>query len=83
MAFTEEEIELLMDGLDFLDMYEKNASNTSKMIGNFLNSNSSMIADHLEKQDQQSRLKRERIILLKAKLVHLKDKTFIDDLTGE
>lgn len=82
MPFTESEIKLLLEGLDILDAQERIANNTLNSLGGYLKSytDSEAVADHLVSQNQESQLKRERIILLKARLVQMKDKSFIDDL---
>lgn len=83
MAFNSQEIDLLLDALDIFESTTKGNNSMLNMVASSMVSSSEMRDRYLDKQNKEATLTRERIILLKAKLVRMKDKTFIDDLTGE
>lgn len=86
---TYEEIELILDSLDLLDEKTKEMAGMATV---FKNLGNSLPLPGKDKEELESSIKaglgkitakRESIILLKAKLVRLKDSVLVDDLEKE
>jgi hypothetical protein len=86
--FNEQEIQMLMDGLDALIENEKNKHSMTSLIGSIMlkpEDRDEFAAEQEAKQlarQAEERALAERIILLKAQLIHLKDKSVAEGLYG-
>lgn len=86
--FTEDEFELLMEGLDSISQKESYSDFTSLMLGGIFSKDGEReeAMNKLQKEQQEREKERElrnrRIILLKAKLIQFQDKA-IADLAGQ
>lgn len=87
--FTEAEIELISDGLDALEAKAGSDFVEMGLIGAIFSNNKDEYKDMLEKQAEEYRAKsderkllRQRIILLKAKLIQMSDALAVKDATS-
>lgn len=79
-TLTTEEVSLLIDALDVLEAKEKSGNSMTETMANILVPKSVERDQFLREQKADMELMRERIILLKAKLIQMKDKAFVDEL---
>ncbi len=82
---NEKDIQLLMDGLDALIKYEDMSDSMGSLIGAIMlkpEDRDDYAAEQEAKRagkEAERRVFSERIILLKAKLIHMKDKAFAEN----
>ena len=86
--FTIEEIDLLSSGLDELAAKSTKDDMVGMLLGTMLSENKEQAKQRLEEAQQKSKEQegdrirfKERIILVKAKLINLKDKVAVEVLT--
>lgn len=85
--FTSEEVKMLFDGLDALESKSAIDDLMVSVFGAALSRSNEERKEFLDKQKQEkdkqeyaNQILKERIILLKAKLIQMKDKAFIEEL---
>lgn len=84
--FSEEEIELLMEGLDAIKKNKMNNAFTSGLIGAMFSKGEDRDAEtnkmklKLEEAERESKVLEERIIMLKAKLLQTRDKATVSEV---
>ena len=84
--FTHDEIEMLFEALDALESSKQKNAMMGGMLGLMLSKDRDEAERNFkEKMESASpdQILKERIILLKAKLISMKDRAFVDGVTAE
>ena len=88
--FTNEELDMLMSALDALEKQDVSDNLLGMMLGGLVSRNPEDAKDYMEKQNKKfkegetaRRQIKERIVVLKAKLIGMHDSIVVNDMVGE